>query len=211
LKRLPAETLKIDRSFVRDILDDPDDLAILEGIMGLAAAFRRTPIAEGVESPAHGELLLQFGCELAQGYCIARPMPAGELPAWLAQWQPDPAWQGRKPLAREDQALLFVGIEHRAWLKALIRYVEGVASAPPAMPENECYFGGWLNAESTAAYRSNPVFDEIIRCHSRIHALAEPLCAMVRQGRRQDAADGLDELRRASAELLSVFKRLLEA
>jgi len=74
LKQLPVAQLKIDQSFVRDMLDDPDDLAILEGVIGLAAAFRRQVIAEGVETIEHGEVLLQLGCDLAQGYGIARPM-----------------------------------------------------------------------------------------------------------------------------------------
>ncbi len=86
LKRLPAEVIKIDQSFIRDMLDDPDDLAIVKGIVGLAAAFRREVIAEGVETTAHGEQLLLLGCELAQGYGIARPMPAGEVSNWVASW-----------------------------------------------------------------------------------------------------------------------------
>ncbi len=94
LKRLRVALLKIDQSFVRDMLDDPDDLAILQGIIGLAAAFRREVIAEGVETIAHGTALLQLGCELAQGYGIARPMPPEQLPAWVANWQPDAAWSG---------------------------------------------------------------------------------------------------------------------
>ncbi len=94
LKRLPAETLKIDRSFVLDMLDDPDDLAIVRGVIGLAAAFRRQVIAEGVETIAHGTRLLALGCSLAQGYCIARPMPADEIPDWVARWRPDSAWAG---------------------------------------------------------------------------------------------------------------------
>jgi diguanylate cyclase (GGDEF)-like protein/PAS domain S-box-containing protein len=94
LKRLRVTQLKIDQSFVRDMLDDPDDLAILQGIIGLAAAFNREVIAEGVETVAHGTALLQLGCELAQGYGIARPMPPDQLPAWAATWQPDAAWSG---------------------------------------------------------------------------------------------------------------------
>jgi EAL domain-containing protein (putative c-di-GMP-specific phosphodiesterase class I) len=93
LKRLPAELLKIDQGFVRDMLEDPDDLAIVQGVIGLAKAFRREVIAEGVETIEHGNLLLSLGCELAQGYGIARPMPAGEFPAWMASWRPDAAWR----------------------------------------------------------------------------------------------------------------------
>jgi diguanylate cyclase (GGDEF)-like protein len=92
LKRLRVAQLKIDQSFVRDMLDDPDDMAILEGVIGLAAAFKHEVIAEGVETIAHGTLLLQLGCELAQGYGIARPMPPEQLPAWAATWKPDMAW-----------------------------------------------------------------------------------------------------------------------
>jgi diguanylate cyclase (GGDEF)-like protein/PAS domain S-box-containing protein len=93
LKRLRVAILKIDQSFVRDMLDDPDDLAILQGVIGLAEAFRHEVIAEGVETVAHGTALLQLGCELAQGFGIARPMPPELLPDWVAAWQPDAAWR----------------------------------------------------------------------------------------------------------------------
>ena len=92
LKRLPAELLKIDQSFVRDMLTDVDDLAIVKGVIGLASAFRRSVIAEGVETVAHGQTLLALGCDLAQGYGIARPMPAADLPGWARQWRPDVGW-----------------------------------------------------------------------------------------------------------------------
>ena len=92
LKRLPAETLKIDQSFVRDMLDDREDLAIVKGVIGLAAAFNRQVIAEGVETIAHGEQLLALGCHLAQGYGIARPMPAADVMAWASSWRPPVEW-----------------------------------------------------------------------------------------------------------------------
>jgi EAL domain-containing protein (putative c-di-GMP-specific phosphodiesterase class I) len=76
------------------MLDDADDLAILKGVIGLAQAFKREVIAEGVETVAHGTALLALGCELAQGYGVACPMPAAKLPAWVQGWQPDVAWSG---------------------------------------------------------------------------------------------------------------------
>ena len=94
LKRLPISILKIDQSFVRDMRDDPDDLAILKGILSLSAAFRREVIAEGVETEAHGLALLGLGCELGQGYGIARPMPADKIPEWVATWHPPASWLG---------------------------------------------------------------------------------------------------------------------
>jgi diguanylate cyclase (GGDEF)-like protein/PAS domain S-box-containing protein len=83
LKRLPVRALKIDKSFVRDMLSDTDDLAIIKGVLGLAASFNREVIAEGVETLAHGEALLELGCELAQGYAIARPMTASDFYLWF--------------------------------------------------------------------------------------------------------------------------------
>ena len=91
-RRLPVDTLKIDRSFVRDMLCDAEDLAIVEGVIALTRAFRRKVVAEGVETPEHGLALLHLGCDCAQGYGIARPMPAVEIADWISRYRPDPAW-----------------------------------------------------------------------------------------------------------------------
>jgi diguanylate cyclase (GGDEF)-like protein/PAS domain S-box-containing protein len=93
IKRLPAYLIKIDQSFVRDMLEDIDDLAIVESVIGLAKAFKREVIAEGVETIAHGVALLELGCELAQGYGIARPMTADDIPEWISSWKADDSWQ----------------------------------------------------------------------------------------------------------------------
>jgi len=97
LRRLPISTIKIDRSFVARMLEDPADQAIVKAVVDLAHAFGRTCVAEGVETPEHLQALLAMGCELAQGFAIARPMPAEELPGWCRQtWdrlagQPEPS------------------------------------------------------------------------------------------------------------------------
>lgn len=92
LKRLPAEALKIDRSFVQNMLHDRDDLAIVQGVIGLAATFKRDVIAEGVETQAHGDMLRTLGCPVVQGDGIARPMPAGEVIAWVNRWHHKHQW-----------------------------------------------------------------------------------------------------------------------
>jgi diguanylate cyclase (GGDEF)-like protein len=95
LRRLPASLIKIDQTFVRDMLNDADDLAIVEGVIALAKSFKRDVIAEGVETIEHGTALLQLGCELAQGYGIAKPMPASDIPAWITDWKPDESWRSK--------------------------------------------------------------------------------------------------------------------
>jgi len=96
LRRLPAHMIKIDQSFVRDMLEDADDLAIIKGVVELAKAFHREVIAEGVETIEHGVALLKLGCELAQGYGISRPMPSGDIPEWISSWKADDSWQAYK-------------------------------------------------------------------------------------------------------------------
>jgi diguanylate cyclase (GGDEF)-like protein/PAS domain S-box-containing protein len=92
-RRLPAAMIKIDQSFVRAMLEDDDDLAIVEGVITLAQSFNRNVIAEGVETIEQGAALLELGCDLAQGYGIARPMLACDIPAWINEWKPDARWQ----------------------------------------------------------------------------------------------------------------------
>jgi len=92
LKHLPVDLLKIDRSFVRTMLTDAAALAIIRGVIGLSAAFQCGVIAEGVETVAHGRQLIDLGCDLAQGYGIARPMPPEQIPDWIAGWALPEEW-----------------------------------------------------------------------------------------------------------------------
>ncbi len=86
LRRLSVEELKIDRSFVRDMLDNPDDAAIVTGVIGLGKAFGLRVVAEGVESPQQARHLMDLGCSIVQGYGVGRPMPADEFQKWYADF-----------------------------------------------------------------------------------------------------------------------------
>ena len=92
LKNLPIDFLKIDQSFVRDMLADASALAIVKGVIGLAETFQLGVIAEGVETLAQGRRLINLGCNLAQGYGIARPMSPEQIPDWIAGWTLPEEW-----------------------------------------------------------------------------------------------------------------------
>lgn len=85
LKSLPADIVKIDRSFVIDMLDNQDDLAIVESVIYLAKRFGKTVVAEGVETDAHIEALRRIGCHVMQGYGIAKPMSLDMFMDWQRQ------------------------------------------------------------------------------------------------------------------------------
>jgi EAL domain-containing protein (putative c-di-GMP-specific phosphodiesterase class I) len=93
LKRLSTEILKIDQSFIRDMLHDKEDMAIVQGVIGLAKAFQRKVIAEGVETIEQGIMLLEMGCDLAQGYGISKPMPAKDFLTWVYGYKPHSSWK----------------------------------------------------------------------------------------------------------------------
>lgn len=88
LQKLPAHTIKVDQSFVRDILVDNKDLAIVTGLTSTALALGLEVVAEGVETLAHAQKLAPLGVNFLQGYSIARPMPAIEVAAWVANYSP---------------------------------------------------------------------------------------------------------------------------
>lgn len=84
LKRFPLDKLKIDRSFVKDLPADRDDAAIAEAIVGLARTLAMRTVAEGIETAAQAEMLRELGCDLGQGYYFAKPMPAAQMEAFIA-------------------------------------------------------------------------------------------------------------------------------
>jgi diguanylate cyclase (GGDEF)-like protein len=83
LKRLPVNDLKIDKSFVINMIDDPGDLVIVQSTIDLAHNLGLTVIAEGVESDETWRRLRDLGCDVAQGWLIGRPLPAAEFANWL--------------------------------------------------------------------------------------------------------------------------------
>ncbi len=87
LKQLPVDVLKIDRSFVHNMLDDSQDLAIVEGVIGLARTFGCTVVAEGVESPAQARTLIELGCDIGQGMGLSAAMPAEEVFRWARDYR----------------------------------------------------------------------------------------------------------------------------
>ena len=178
-RRLPADILKIDQSFVRDMLDNPDDLAIVEGVIGLTQAFRRSVIAEGVETVEHGLVLLLLGCDMAQGFGIARPMPAEELPTWIARFQPDELWNLGNAFnwSREDLPMLIAEVDHKRWTRSLHAYLDDTTgnAPPPATEHTTCRFARWYNSAGSQRYAAIEAFRAIPEIHARVHAIGRQL------------------------------------
>ena len=87
LSQLPVHELKIDKAFVRDLPDNPAHAAIVRSVVDLGHNLGLEVVAEGVETPESLAQLTATGCDIAQGYLLARPMPAEQLPEWLASYR----------------------------------------------------------------------------------------------------------------------------
>jgi len=173
LKRLPAKLLKIDQSFVRGMLNDPDDLAILDGVIGLSVAFQRDIIAEGVESIEHGEMLLRLGCEKAQGYVIAKPMPPENFTSWMKEWKPSPTWLEIDRTKRDNIQLLFAEVEHKNWIDKIVSYLKDETVALAVLYSHTCAFGKWLDGNAEKQYAANPYFVHLKQTHEELHHIAD--------------------------------------
>jgi diguanylate cyclase (GGDEF)-like protein len=102
IQKLDIEHIKLDQSFVRDILSDERNVAIAAGVITTARMLAKTVIAEGVETSEQGDLLAMLGCHQLQGFSISRPMPSEAVPGWVADWKP-PASRDRLVGERRNQ------------------------------------------------------------------------------------------------------------
>lgn len=217
LKRLPVKTIKIDQSFVRDMLNDANNLVIVQGVIGLTHAFQRQAIAEGVETSEHGRLLIQLDCDLAQGYGIARPMPAEAVLEWTQNWRPAPQWQAISDLYWDnaDYPLLLAEVEHRNWVSQLVFTTQEFRPVPHKMPGDHryCNFGRWYHgvARSQPRYTSLPAFIAIDAPHRRVHEIAQAVDSDWREGRLEAARARVPELLAARDAVLQALHDLQRA
>jgi diguanylate cyclase (GGDEF)-like protein len=91
LKRLPVDVLKIDRSFIKDVMDDPDDASLVETIIAIGRSQRLKVVAEGVEDIQQLNFLHELECDSVQGYYYSKPLPADEFIELLKTWNSDKA------------------------------------------------------------------------------------------------------------------------
>ncbi len=199
LKRLPVDVVKIDQTFIRELLDNAEDLAIVEGIVSLARIFRLRVVGEGVETPEHGVMLMRLGCDQAQGYGIARPMPAAEVADWCHRFQPDPQWSiwADVPWDYADFPLLVAQSEHYRWIKQIARYVEGethLLEMREVEDSHHCRFGSWYYGEGWQRYGRLAEFIEIEAIHEEVHRIGHEILQLMATKQVQKARARLPQL-----------------
>ncbi len=208
LQRLPADAIKIDRSFVSDILHDPKDAAIVAGVITSARLIGLAVIGEGVESIEHGCLLLQLGCQRAQGYAIAMPMPGNQVLGWVSAYRASPVWSTwtDQPWRPEDYGLMIVALAHAQRMQEEACRPEAHAGDEAGFlaelnAQHLCVLGRWLHGDGSRRYQGNAHFQAIAGLHEQLHEAARDMAGVI----GKPAGDGRNALlARKRAELQGV-------
>ena len=213
LRNLPANIIKIDQSFVRDILDDPNDYTIIDGIIKLAESFNRGVIAEGVETVSHGIVLLNMGCDYAQGYGIAKPMPANKLESWLSSYQANQIWidfAAQDP-SKVERRINLMKLVSRHWQ---VKFTEQIlspyneASDWPLMGSCECHCGHWVKQVNKEDLFDNKWIEQLDIAHEKVHSIAKNLQLAYEENNEVFNKEKLAEFNRSVKEMDSLFSTL---
>lgn len=209
--RLPVDSLKIDQTFVQDMLEDPQDLTIVDSVVRLAGAFKHPVIAEGIESLEHASALLRLGCYLGQGYGIARPMPLGELIKWKRTWEKNLEWQDLKyRFLRADKVDIQAAISnHREWVAELIVVLrQEHPEQTIELDSRHCTFGRWFHGVGFLHYGHLLTYEEIRKRHERVHELGKELHDLAKNGFREEALQRVQELKTTSEHFIEMIRHL---
>ncbi|HMA98132.1 MAG TPA: EAL domain-containing protein [Wenzhouxiangella sp.] len=191
LKHLPIQQLKIDRTFVFDMMADADDLAIVEAVINLGRVFRLDVLAEGAETAEQVEALIQLGCRQVQGYFIAKPMPAKEVAGWVEFWRAPKEWFEIHPLSEQERLLLFSEADLRLRLHQLGELVRSQTVPSPVGSDHDAgaTLPLWLARFSEASIEGYQAVDI-----SKVGLSEAALLKMCAAGKHDDAETVLDEL-----------------
>ncbi len=209
LRHLSADTIKIDQSFIRDMLDDPQDYTIVDGVTGLADAFNRQVIAEGVETVEHGLMLLLIGCSNAQGYGIARPMPADDIIPWLEHYHAEHQWleASQLLLSQKQKALQFLLLTLARWRQVFLSNFDespdqNVTAQWPIMDMHYCHCGTWIQRMRNQHLFEPEWLDGLEDIHRNWHRLAMEMRAYALADNTSKAIDSIGEFELLYQQLL---------
>lgn len=196
MRNLPVNIVKIDRGFVRDMLEDPGDYAIIDGILGLADSFNLEVIAEGVETTEHGLMLLMMGCELAQGFGIARPMPAAELPQWMIDYQPNEAWAACdiEMTSEKEKRSTLLKLTTEYWFNNIKTKLQASQSEGASLVLTKCHLGTWLGYLRKEQIFDDLWLDELQQAHNEMYAKGNELIVQYQAGELDSAMNSFKEL-----------------
>jgi len=210
LRSLPANTIKIDQSFVRDMLDDPSDYAIIEGVIALAISFNREVIAEGVETIEHGLMLLLMGCHNAQGYVIAKPMPADDFSAWLTAYSPNKKWLecGNKQLTVKEKKIELLKVMLEYWFSRAKQSLVNTLNAEETetlIDYKKSHHRTWVERARKELLFDADWLNSLAKENETMHQLVHGVNDKYHAGQLEDIQTELERMEKAYEKLTTVL------
>jgi len=210
LRNLSAKTIKIDQTFVMDVLEDPNDYTIIESVIGLANSFNRNVIAEGVETTEHGLVLIIMGCIYAQGYGISQPMSSSDFQKWLASYIPNQEWiicANKVRTDKENKMKLF-RLTFSEWKK---HFINNLQSSPsnnkqwPILKNNKCHCGVWIKQARHDHLFEDHWLIKLESAHNKMHDIANDLFEKHQNNETNIDKENLKEIEKAIDNLINIL------
>jgi len=206
LQNLPASTIKIDKNLIKNMMDDPNDLTFVEGIIGLAEAFNRKIIAKGVETAEQGLMLLIMGCKNIQGSAITLPISPEDIPNWLENYLPNRKWVdcNNKYKTTKERRIKLLKLANTHWRD---RFEDNVKSSPksienwPIMDSRYNHCSHWLKRAKQECDFDQKWLDRFSMSYQKIYLIAHFLLLEYQNECFQPAREGLKALRNAFDEM----------
>ncbi len=216
LRCLSADTIKIDQSFVRDMLDDPSDSAIVEGVIGLASAFNRELIAEGVETEEHGLMLLMMGCKKVQGYGVAKPMSSEAVLSWLEDYQPNSRWvqyASRPRSILESKIDLFKLVAHY-WMKKCLYKIESMhemSGSMSVMANKACPLENWINQIKQQQLFPDKKLQQLEKAYKKLLQIRDEVYVCYQKSEYKQLETKAEALKTVFEDMIQIVDQMLES
>ncbi|MCW9025751.1 MAG: EAL domain-containing protein, partial [Thiovulaceae bacterium] len=211
LKELNINTIKIDRSFVSDMLQNSHDMAIVNAIISLSKVFQIEVVAEGAESIEELLMLLDFGCDSVQGYTIAKPMDYDNFVKYIKSYTPDPRLRivSKNLPRRGDFELLLAESNHKYWMELVVDSIRrrNLEEAPHLSHET-CRLGKWLKNNGKKYFSKLDSFNELVVIHKTIHKEVNIIMDLLEKNGYDNSEIYIEKIITLKDELISVIKKL---
>ena len=212
LKELAIDTIKIDKSFVKGMLDSSENMAIVQAVTGLASAFDISVTAEGAESIEHVLSLIEIGCDEIQGYAIARPMPKDEMRDFILKFVSDPRWKlaSQKLPSKSDFELLLAETNHKYWIEQVIDELskKNPSSRIFQTSHKDCKFGKWLEKIKNKSNKIISNKNNLELIHQQIHEKVYTLYEELKKENRVINSEEKDQVLQMSFQLIILVERI---
>lgn len=215
LKRIRSDTLKIDQTFVRDMLENVGDLNIVQGVIGLAEAFGHSSVAEGVETEGQAELLRMLGCASMQGYLISRPLHPYDVRDWVSERGhgiAHPAKRREVPFRQivSHLDLLTAKSRHWEWCNRIwAKFDKGMVPLEECL--SSCRVQEWYDGVGAGNYGKEPWFENLGTLIRRLHAKMRLTAKAFASGNLAEYESSREKFVQTQKQFLRLIDRIFES